>query len=439
MIRMAAAHVAAAAHGTERAEPHEDRAGATHFGESIQGALERLLASMPATHAKAAPRGRSFEGTAETPPDDAHASGEDHDSGVFVRAGEPRLDAAVLAALATGAIVPESTPTMPPAPREPSSGVSLASVAMSMALAAPVERAGHELAATALTLAESALAEPDADAPSSPGEASRSTGAPSVDGGPFDGGSSEGSLALRAPLSSEASSRGLSDARLPSSAHLSGEHARDPRGAHATGSVSRGSSSSPDASAERGGDLRGAGETRGDRGEHASHEGARHDGAHHEGARGEGARHEGTHVPVAVDAPRTDVFARLDAPADRAPTPAVAPTPPAEALVSPELQDLPAHAMHFASLDAQQGARVELMHPSLGRIDVDVRADGQHVDVALLSRSLGASIALRAAEQGLRGDLRARGSELRSYRVRTDASRHASTTPTATEEEENDE
>ncbi len=64
-------------------------------------------------------------------------------------------------------------------------------------------------------------------------------------------------------------------------------------------------------------------------------------------------------------------------------------------------------------------ARVELVHPELGRLDVEVRAQDGRVDVAMLARALSASIALRAGEELLRGDLRARGQTLRSFRVRT--------------------
>jgi hypothetical protein len=64
-------------------------------------------------------------------------------------------------------------------------------------------------------------------------------------------------------------------------------------------------------------------------------------------------------------------------------------------------------------------ARVELMHPELGRVQVEVHTDQGRVDVELLARSLSASIALRASEPELRGDLRQRGASLRNYRVRT--------------------
>jgi flagellar hook-length control protein FliK len=59
------------------------------------------------------------------------------------------------------------------------------------------------------------------------------------------------------------------------------------------------------------------------------------------------------------------------------------------------------------------------MHPELGRVQVEVHTDQGRVDVELLARSLSASIALRASEPELRGDLRQRGASLRNYRVRT--------------------
>lgn len=64
-------------------------------------------------------------------------------------------------------------------------------------------------------------------------------------------------------------------------------------------------------------------------------------------------------------------------------------------------------------------ARVELVHPELGRVQVEVHTEQGRVDVELLARSLSASIALRASEPELRGDLRQRGASLRNYRVRT--------------------
>jgi hypothetical protein len=64
-------------------------------------------------------------------------------------------------------------------------------------------------------------------------------------------------------------------------------------------------------------------------------------------------------------------------------------------------------------------ARVELVHPELGRVEVDVRTDAGRVDVELLAKSLTSSIALRAGEESLRGEMRQRGATLRNYRVRT--------------------
>jgi hypothetical protein len=61
------------------------------------------------------------------------------------------------------------------------------------------------------------------------------------------------------------------------------------------------------------------------------------------------------------------------------------------------------------------------VHPELGRVEVEVTTAESRVDVELLARSLGASIALRASEEELRGELRHRGASLRNYRVRTAA------------------
>jgi hypothetical protein len=74
-------------------------------------------------------------------------------------------------------------------------------------------------------------------------------------------------------------------------------------------------------------------------------------------------------------------------------------------------------------------ARVELSHPELGRIEVEVRTESGRVDVDLLARSVSASVALRASEPELREELRQRGGTLRSYRVRT------ATSPAQTSEE----
>jgi hypothetical protein len=75
---------------------------------------------------------------------------------------------------------------------------------------------------------------------------------------------------------------------------------------------------------------------------------------------------------------------------------------------------------HAVRLD-DHTARVELMHPELGRVRLEVHTEQGRVDVELLARSLSASIALRASEPELRGDLRQRGASLRNYRVRTAA------------------
>ena len=75
---------------------------------------------------------------------------------------------------------------------------------------------------------------------------------------------------------------------------------------------------------------------------------------------------------------------------------------------------------HVARLGDHR-ARVELVHPELGRVEVEVTTAESRVDVELLARSLGASIALRASEEELRGELRQRGASLRNYRVRTAA------------------
>lgn len=88
--------------------------------------------------------------------------------------------------------------------------------------------------------------------------------------------------------------------------------------------------------------------------------------------------------------------------------------------VAPDETEPAPQQVHFHELTTDH-ARVELSHPSLGRLDVEVHGDGAHLDVTLLTRSVGASIALRATEEGLRSELRARSTELRNYRVRTQA------------------
>lgn len=93
----------------------------------------------------------------------------------------------------------------------------------------------------------------------------------------------------------------------------------------------------------------------------------------------------------------------------------------------------PLERVHYAALDTDH-AKVELSHPTLGHLELEVRGEGTGVDVTMLTRSLGASIALRAAEASLRSDLGRRSTELRSYRVRTDASAHGSESPEDDEE-----
>jgi hypothetical protein len=106
---------------------------------------------------------------------------------------------------------------------------------------------------------------------------------------------------------------------------------------------------------------------------------------------------------------------------------------PAELTREPET-DVPPPHVHYTELTTDH-ARVELEHPSLGRLQVEVQNAGNFFDVTLLTRSLGASIALRAAEAGLRSDLRAHARELRSYRVRTETSARAHDDPNEDEEE----
>lgn len=84
----------------------------------------------------------------------------------------------------------------------------------------------------------------------------------------------------------------------------------------------------------------------------------------------------------------------------------------------PDEVDIVPAGLHLTRT-GEHTARVELDHPALGRLDVEVRAREGRVDVELLAGSLSSSIALRAGEESLRGDLRARGAELRGYRVRT--------------------
>ena len=104
-----------------------------------------------------------------------------------------------------------------------------------------------------------------------------------------------------------------------------------------------------------------------------------------------------------------------------------APTPSLEVWREPAPNDPPdaqagedATPYHVARLGDHR-ARVELVHPELGRVEVEVTTAESRVDVELLARSLGASIALRASEEELRGELRHRGASLRNYRVRTAA------------------
>lgn len=98
-------------------------------------------------------------------------------------------------------------------------------------------------------------------------------------------------------------------------------------------------------------------------------------------------------------------------------------------LLAPETDEaaIPAEHVRYAALDAGH-AKVELAHPTLGRLELEVRGEGAGVDVTMLTRSLGASIALRAAEASLRSDLGRRSTELRTYRVRTEAGASSSRT-----------
>ncbi len=118
--------------------------------------------------------------------------------------------------------------------------------------------------------------------------------------------------------------------------------------------------------------------------------------------------------------------------ADRPAVRIAPPAPIAEPDPEPSLPEPPASAVHYGAIESDD-AHVELSHPTLGRVDLDVHHDAGRYDVSLVTRSMGASIALRAAEESLRVDMRARSTELRGYRVRTDAGRRD---PRATNDDE---
>lgn len=144
--------------------------------------------------------------------------------------------------------------------------------------------------------------------------------------------------------------------------------------------------------------------------------GARDPGARPRRERASGPVHGGHSVPTF--GPSIERFALGLDPSGRDPVsptadlasesaPATLPPDPAEPQV------------RYTDVDASH-ARVEVTHPVLGVVDVVVHHEGGMLDVALLTRSIAASIALRAAEESLRHDLRGGATDLRSYRVRTE-------------------
>lgn len=86
----------------------------------------------------------------------------------------------------------------------------------------------------------------------------------------------------------------------------------------------------------------------------------------------------------------------------------------------PSPEPMPESAVRYTHLETDH-ARVEITHPVLGALECEVRQEQGVLDVSVLTRSIGASIALRGAEQDLRAELRTKTTELRSYRVRTEA------------------
>lgn len=133
-------------------------------------------------------------------------------------------------------------------------------------------------------------------------------------------------------------------------------------------------------------------------------------------------------APLDTTAPQPDPRAAADGPRIEArslPAPAV----PVVSSGGPEAPDLapsepsPGYGGAFLGGLAQSGtdarARLEVWHPSLGALTVELAERGGTVGVEVSAPTAAAAVTVRASETALRAELKEAGAELRAFRVRT--------------------